>query len=74
MDCEAARKALSAMADGELAPGRIEPLEIHLGACRDCARAARFLETVSDHFRSLPRLSTPPPKPGQPTWASQPVS
>jgi anti-sigma factor RsiW len=59
MDHREARRALSAMIDGELAPERIGPLEEHLAGCSECARWARTLEAVRAHFDALPRPTAP---------------
>ncbi|MHC4470894.1 MAG: anti-sigma factor family protein [Planctomycetota bacterium] len=59
MDHTEARRALSAMVDGELAAERVGPLEEHLRTCRDCAGWARALEAVRAHFDELPRPTAP---------------
>jgi len=59
MDCREARRALSAMADGELPADRVGTLEEHLTGCAECARAARVVEAVKAHFAALPRLAAP---------------
>lgn len=59
MDCNEARRALSAMADDELAPERVGPLEEHVGACADCAHLARTIDEVRAWFRALPRPEAP---------------
>ena len=59
MDCNEARRALSAMADEELAPEKIGPLEEHVGGCAECAHMARTIDEVRAWFQGLPRPTAP---------------
>jgi predicted anti-sigma-YlaC factor YlaD len=59
-DCGAARAALSARCDGELAAAGQDALARHLRSCEACRAHERALERLSPGFAAL-RAAAPPP-------------
>ena len=53
------RDDISAHADGELAPARLDTLEAHLTGCQRCRTELDGLLTVRDALRDLPQVAAP---------------
>ncbi len=50
---------ISAHADGELAPGRLDALETHLAGCQRCRTELADLLAVRSALRDLPQVAAP---------------
>jgi hypothetical protein len=59
MNCEKARKTLSAFLDSNLAPERFDIVTQHLARCRDCSSYAKELGDLHSELRSLPAVAPP---------------
>jgi hypothetical protein len=59
MNCEKARKTLSAFLDSNLAPERFDIMTQHLAQCRDCSSYAKELGDLHSELRSLPAVAPP---------------
>jgi predicted anti-sigma-YlaC factor YlaD len=60
MDCEAYKKQISMMIDGELNPSAEKALRVHLENCSDCRQFCHQLTDLGVALRlSSPALSTP---------------
>ena len=53
------RDDISAHADGELAPDRLDPLETHLAGCERCRKELADLLAVRTALRDLPQVAAP---------------
>ena len=53
-------EALSALADGELAPGERATVAAHVESCPQCTEELRVVRAVRDALRALPPVEPPP--------------
>ena len=59
MDCQNFREAISALADGSLAPEARAPLDRHLAACPACRAEAADLRRIVSAASTLPPMAPP---------------